>query len=516
MITALLYSRVSSEEQASTGLSLDTQLAECRQYAVRMGWAIGKEYTDILSGTRDDRPQYQRLLAHARAQPTGTAVVVAALDRLGRRLLERVRCREELKALGVAVHSVREGGEVSDLVANVLGAVAQEEVRRLGGRVRASRRYMASLGWKPPARAPYGYLWRSATESERQAGAPKVVLDLDERAAPSVAEAFARIADGASLRKVTDWLRELPEQERAGRRLPHTVVAHLLRAPVYVARPDQGDPDVLARPRARWPALVSDEVWARAQRHLADHEKHPHQSTGQYLLVGFFRCPVCGQRPVGNTNPVANIRRYRCASMAHGYARCLWALRVQTLDEPVLRAVLQLLARVQTGLLLRQDEVATVASPVGIAGYRAKRLASLRAELVTTKERLLRATRLYVDGAIERAGYEMIRDDAARQMAAVETEITRLDTTEPASGMGIDEAVASLNNWADILAAATESSTEQKRAILKMLVASIDVTRIPPAPGRVWGRYTTRIIWTPLGEALHSMAGANRVTATAG
>src|SRR5207248_1969347 len=83
------------------------------------------------------RPQYQALLADVRrlrANGMQLAVVVAALDRFGRKLLERVRCREELKALGVPTHSVRDGGEVSDLVANVLASVAEEEVRRLGGR----------------------------------------------------------------------------------------------------------------------------------------------------------------------------------------------------------------------------------------------------------------------------------------------------------------------------------------------------------------------------------------------
>ena len=39
-----------------------------------------------------------------RAARQPAIVVVAALDRLGRRLLERVRCREELKMLGVVTH----------------------------------------------------------------------------------------------------------------------------------------------------------------------------------------------------------------------------------------------------------------------------------------------------------------------------------------------------------------------------------------------------------------------------
>ena len=66
-----------------------------------------------MRGTRDDRPDYQRLLADVRAlRAQGQAVVVAAaLDCFGRRLLERIRSREELKALGMSVYSVREGGD---------------------------------------------------------------------------------------------------------------------------------------------------------------------------------------------------------------------------------------------------------------------------------------------------------------------------------------------------------------------------------------------------------------------
>src|SRR4051812_29502402 len=112
MPITLIYTRVSSDEQAKEGLSLDAQLAECRRYAAGQGWAIGGEYQDILTGTRDDRPQSQTLLATVRTLRAGgsrVVVVVAALDRFGRHLLERVRAREELKDVGVPVHSVREG-----------------------------------------------------------------------------------------------------------------------------------------------------------------------------------------------------------------------------------------------------------------------------------------------------------------------------------------------------------------------------------------------------------------------
>ena len=99
---ALTYTRVSTDEQARDGLSLDTQLADCRRYVVRRdGWVFGREFQDVLTGKRDDRPDYQALLAEVRrlsAEGHRAAVVVARLDRFGRRVLERVRCREELKA----------------------------------------------------------------------------------------------------------------------------------------------------------------------------------------------------------------------------------------------------------------------------------------------------------------------------------------------------------------------------------------------------------------------------------
>src|ERR671912_2609901 len=180
--TALIYTRVSSEEQAREGVSLDAQLTECRRYATQQGWMLGQEFQDVLSGKRDDRPAYQALLAEVRrlrADDQPVAVVVFRLDRLGRRILERVRCREELKSLGVPVHSVREGGEVSDLVANILASVAEEESRALGERVAASIQHIRANGWYPPGQAPWGYRLRSATADERSQGAPASVLEPD-------------------------------------------------------------------------------------------------------------------------------------------------------------------------------------------------------------------------------------------------------------------------------------------------------------------------------------------------
>src|SRR3954447_12698750 len=195
MTTAHIYTRVSSEEQARDGVSLDAQLTECRRYAAQQRWMLGQEFQDVLSGKRDDRPAYQALLTEVRrlrAEGQSVVVVVFRLDRLGRRILERVRCREELKLLGVPVHSVREGGEVSDLVANILASVAEEETRALGERVSAAKKHLTDNGWFITGQVPWGYRMRPATDEERAQGSPMTVLEPNPIEVPWVLEAFQR------------------------------------------------------------------------------------------------------------------------------------------------------------------------------------------------------------------------------------------------------------------------------------------------------------------------------------
>ena len=64
--SAVIYTRVTSEEQEREGVSLAAQLVNCRRYCAAQGWGIEVEFQDVLSGTRDDRPHYQAMLARVR------------------------------------------------------------------------------------------------------------------------------------------------------------------------------------------------------------------------------------------------------------------------------------------------------------------------------------------------------------------------------------------------------------------------------------------------------------------
>jgi DNA invertase Pin-like site-specific DNA recombinase len=508
IVTALIYTRVSSDEQAREGVSLDAQLAECRRYAAGQaghGWVIGTEYEDILSGKRDDRPRYQALLAEARrlrSEGRRAVVVVAALDRFGRKILERVRSREELKALGVPTHSVREGGEVSDLVANILASVAQEEVRRLGERVSATWQHIMGQGWYRVGGCPWGYVWRDATPEERAAGAPRKVLDVNPLTAPYTAEAFERVADGASARSVTLWIAKLPSQARGGKVMGWAAVQEIFRSPVYIGRFKQGDGDVLTRPKGRWPALIDDAIWQRVQDRIASHQRVPRQASGQYLLTGFLRCPVCGTRMRGQF--LVRGSRYRCrgdhiGANANGFF-CRYTADIRRVDSAILTEVCNLMAAVTSNdadfqAALRRAWRAVQQPRDGSDAV--QRIRQLEGEADKTRTRLTRAAELFVDSEIDKPGYERLRDKSQAELQAIETELERLHGLKPRDELPqLEVVLRDAGGWATALRGA---SVPQQREVLMLLIERIVPVRLAR------GRYRPEIVWTPLGDALRRM-----------
>src|SRR5205807_54639 len=143
------------------------------------------------------------------AEGRRAVVVVSALDRFGRRLLERVRSREELDSLGVLIHSVREG-EVNETMANFMAVLAHEESERISVRVSRAWAHLAERGWyKVSSRLPWGCRRRVATEEERRAGSPKTVIEPDPVTEPYVRETFERAARGESIRSISRWASQL-------------------------------------------------------------------------------------------------------------------------------------------------------------------------------------------------------------------------------------------------------------------------------------------------------------------
>jgi DNA invertase Pin-like site-specific DNA recombinase len=92
---ARIYCRVSTDLQASEGVSLEAQSAKAKAWCVANDYHVAEIYVDAgLSGKRaDNRPELQRALADCKK---GEALVVHSLSRLARSTIDTIEISENL------------------------------------------------------------------------------------------------------------------------------------------------------------------------------------------------------------------------------------------------------------------------------------------------------------------------------------------------------------------------------------------------------------------------------------
>lgn len=143
MTTMIGYLRVSTEEQANSGLGLDAQRDTIQRYADAHGWDI-EWYEDAgLSAKSLDRPQLQAALTRLHSKRRDVdGIVVAKLDRLSRSVVDFASVLELARARGWALVAIDLGVDTSsptgELVANLMMSVAQWERRVIGERTSAA------------------------------------------------------------------------------------------------------------------------------------------------------------------------------------------------------------------------------------------------------------------------------------------------------------------------------------------------------------------------------------------
>lgn len=141
-----IYARVST----NNGQDPEMQLRELREYSQRRGWEIIHEYVDVgISGTREKRPQLDKLLADAHRRHFDV-VVVWRFDRFARSVSHLLRALENFRSLGIEFVSLSEQVDTSTptgkMIFTVLGAVAELERSLIVERVRAGLRNARAKG----------------------------------------------------------------------------------------------------------------------------------------------------------------------------------------------------------------------------------------------------------------------------------------------------------------------------------------------------------------------------------
>mgnify|MGYP001478974391 CR=1 FL=1 len=210
------YARVSTQDQAREGFSLDAQETRLRAYAVAVGRTIDEVIIDAGQSAKTlQRPGLQRLLSDVR-HGSVAAIVVVKLDRLTRSVRDLADLIDSLQSTRTALVSLSEsldtGTAAGRMMLNLLASVSQWECEAIGertaevlGEMRVSRQIYSHV--------PFGY---------RRVADALVEHPEEQRGLQTMREMRA---DGKSLQSIAGWLTENGFTPRQGARrwYPQTV-----------------------------------------------------------------------------------------------------------------------------------------------------------------------------------------------------------------------------------------------------------------------------------------------------
>ena len=298
-ISVALYTRVSTQEQAVEGTSLDNQMDKLTHCCQSQGWQIVQKYTDPgFTGKDTDRPALTRLLLDAR---TGmfNKVIVHKLDRLARKLRLLLELEEKLKDSGVSLHSVKESIDTSTAIGRtvfqVLGLVSEWERETIVERTKSGRIQRYKEGCWAGGKPCYGYAYDR----------PSKKLIVNKVEARVVRRIYQLYSSGKSMIYVANLLNEekIPPRHKNGKGWRPGALRDILLNPAYkgtqyvnrhihISKLSEKKPkDTI---KIKVPRIVTDALWESAQIHRKNN-KHlqPTQST-PWLLQGLITCGLCG------------------------------------------------------------------------------------------------------------------------------------------------------------------------------------------------------------------------------
>lgn len=159
-IRVAVYVRVSTEEQAQYGFSIEAQKEKAVAFCKSQGWEIFKVYIDDgFKGWNLKRPKIKELLIDAEEKKFNV-ILMYKLDRLSRKLSDLTKLVEKFEELGIGIRSITEPFDTTNptgkLLFNMLGSFAQFERELIGERTRLGIGRRVKEG-KWTTTPPFGY-----------------------------------------------------------------------------------------------------------------------------------------------------------------------------------------------------------------------------------------------------------------------------------------------------------------------------------------------------------------------
>ena len=286
MQDAVIYTRYSSHNQRDC--SIEQQVADCEIFARQNSLRVVKVYADRhLSGTTDNRPQFQQMLKDA-AHGHWAYVICWKIDRFARNRYDSATYKFRLKKAGVRVLYAKESipdGPEGILLESVLEGSAEYYSAALAQNIRRGMKYNAEQCKVNSGSIPFGYC-----------KGPDGRFAIHEANAEVVREIFRKAAAGMPFVDIANDLNSRGLKTSRGGRW-NKGSFRLLMNEAYIGVYHFSD----TRIEGGMPALIDQGTfWAANERLKANSSvRGRHQDGGDYLLTGKLKCAHCGSYMIG-------------------------------------------------------------------------------------------------------------------------------------------------------------------------------------------------------------------------
>lgn len=362
---AVLYTRVSTDEQALKGYSLDAQMSSLEEYADSHSYEIvGRYVDDGYSGGSLERPNLQKLL-HDLAELKPDVILFVKLDRWSRSVANYYELDKILQKNGVSWTATEEDYETISasgrFKVNIMLSVAENERQRTSERVKAVIEYKAKNGYYHSRKTPVGY------KAVKEADGIKVYID-NRELLDYITSLFLQAYTIEQVRHMTN--------ERFKISLSHRQIDTLIHSPLLFGKYRENDS--FCEP------VITRDQFEQIQNNLRRFA-YSRPNKRDYIFQSLIRCPVCNGLMTGVLS--RNNKYYRCSSH---YTRHT-CTNAQMVNEKKLET--ELISKLRTEM---QEYVFSV-----------RQMNQPKKDIGPIKAKMDRLNDLYIDGSISKDKHDV-------------------------------------------------------------------------------------------------------------
>ncbi|HDR4582813.1 recombinase family protein [Bacillus paranthracis] len=479
-----IYIRVSTDEQANEGFSLQAQEDHLRLYAKAKGYEVYDIYSDEgYSGKDYNRPEIQRLFKDL-SQEKFKGILVKSVDRISRRVSDVTKLIDDVLAprksyIVISDNNLDSSTTGGTAFIQLLATFAQYERSMIVQRVKAGMSKRAELGYWNGGRV-LGYDVKNKK------------LEVNEAEADIVRKIFHLRAEGKGYKSIAIILNQQGFKTKRGRLFSICTIKTILENPLYIGfcrwgrhknwsvERRKGKTDEYKLIKGIHESIVSEDLWKKVQGVNYAHTKSISKNrnfNGEFVLSGILRCPSCG------TGMVMCKTQKRDKSGYHLYYMCQAfhskgklacksnLIRKEEIEDKVSKCINKIILK--PSVVDETFERIKQQREYGMERIKSD-LLYINEELKRGKYRLNKLNKDYLDEKIRVEAYTELYEPLRKEIGELESEKNKLDRKIESAEVPITKKIIinALENFTDLYENATY---EQKKSLLRAIIKKIEV-----------------------------------------